>query len=152
MDKFVTIQTFTHPLDAAIIRSKLESEGIECFIQNEYQISVDPLRSVAIGGAQLQVKESDFTLATEIVNNWQASNLKETEEEREDGKVICPVCHSDQADRGQYRILIFLISLLLLGIPFFYVGIPFLYMGRRNICYKCGYEFPTATDAQKKTV
>ena len=67
METFITLKTFTYPSEAYILRGKLESEGIECFIKDELTIQSNPLYSNAIGGVKLQVKESDFNQAVEIL-------------------------------------------------------------------------------------
>ena len=68
MKDLVTLATFTYPTDLAIFRSRLESEGIECFVQDELTIQTHNLYSNAIGGVKLQVKESDAQKALEIYN------------------------------------------------------------------------------------
>jgi hypothetical protein len=59
-EKYITIKTFNYPADSFLVKSKLESEGIECFLKDELTIQVDPLLSNAIGGVKLQVKENDY--------------------------------------------------------------------------------------------
>ena len=66
-NKFITVLTVTYPHELAIIRGRLESEGIECFAQDELTIQVNPFYSNAIGGIKLQVRESDFQKAVEIL-------------------------------------------------------------------------------------
>ncbi len=66
-DKFITVLTFTYPHELAIIRGRLESEGIECFAQDELTVQVNPFYSNAIGGIKLQVRESDYPKAVEIL-------------------------------------------------------------------------------------
>ncbi|MDD6210814.1 MAG: DUF2007 domain-containing protein [Bacteroidales bacterium] len=67
MNKLVTIKTFTYPHELAIIRSKLESEGIYCFAQDELTAQVHPFYSNAIGGIKLQVREEDIEKAITIL-------------------------------------------------------------------------------------
>ena len=67
MDNLVTIRTFTFPIDLAIIRGKLESEDIRCFVQDELMSQANVFYSRAIGGARLQVRESDLQRAIEIL-------------------------------------------------------------------------------------
>jgi len=66
-NKFITVLTVTYPHELAIIRGRLESEGIECFAQDELTIQVNPLYSNAVGGIKLQVRESDCQRAVEIL-------------------------------------------------------------------------------------
>jgi len=67
MGDFVTIKTFTYATELAIIRGRLESEGIECFVKDELTIQMNPFYSNAIGGIKLQVKKDDAVKAIEIL-------------------------------------------------------------------------------------
>jgi hypothetical protein len=66
-DNYITVLTFSYPNEIAIIRGRLESEGIECFVQDELTVQVNPFYSNAIGGIKLQVKESDLKQTVEIL-------------------------------------------------------------------------------------
>lgn len=59
MDKMVTVATFHLPQDAYIIRGRLESEGIFCYLKDELTVQSHNIVSNAIGGVKLQVHESD---------------------------------------------------------------------------------------------
>lgn len=67
MDNFVTIMTFNHPAELAVLRPRLEADGIECVVLDELAAQVAPFYSNAIGGVKLQVKESDVLRAMEIL-------------------------------------------------------------------------------------
>jgi len=66
-ENLVTVIRFVYPHELGIPRSLLESEGIECFVRDEYTVSVHPFYSNAIGGIKLQVKERDAQLAMELL-------------------------------------------------------------------------------------
>ncbi len=76
-ENYKTILTFTHPHELVVIRAKLQSEGIECSIKDELITQVNPFYSNAVGGVKLQVKESDFQRAVEILK--QSDYLPENE-------------------------------------------------------------------------
>jgi hypothetical protein len=63
----VTVATFVYQHEFGIPRSLLESEGIECFVCDEFTVSVHPFYSNAIGGIKLQVNESDAQRAVDIL-------------------------------------------------------------------------------------
>jgi hypothetical protein len=67
LDTLVTVKTFSYPNEVGIIRGRLESEGIRCFVQDELTTQVNHFYSNAIGGIKLQVKESDVEQALEIL-------------------------------------------------------------------------------------
>ena len=77
MDKIITIRTFTNPLDMAVIKGRLESEGIVCFVQDELTSRANAFYSAAIGGARLQVRQSDLKQAIEILE--EGGYLKEAD-------------------------------------------------------------------------
>ena len=66
-DNFITVKTFTYPHELAILRSRLESEGIECFVKDELTIETYPFYSNALGGLKLQVKQSDLKKTIQIL-------------------------------------------------------------------------------------
>lgn len=66
MDNLVTIAIYGDPIEAKIAKSKLESEGIYCFITNDELMSTPTLRTV-IGQVELQVKSSDVQKAQKIL-------------------------------------------------------------------------------------
>lgn len=84
MDNWITIKTFTLPTEVVMLRGRLESEGIECLVLNELTTQVNPFYSNAIGGVQLQVKESDLENAIAILKDVGYS----TEEETQPSKVF----------------------------------------------------------------
>jgi hypothetical protein len=65
----ITIKTFTDNYDANVCKSKLESEGITCFIKNETVIGANPLLSNAFDNYQLQCKEEDAKQALAIIES-----------------------------------------------------------------------------------
>jgi len=65
--KLVVIKTFLQIIDVHLARGKLESEGIECFIEDENIISANPLYALAVGGVKLLVKDQDVVLAKQLL-------------------------------------------------------------------------------------
>jgi hypothetical protein len=62
-----TIATFTKPENAHLLRMRLESFGIEAFIQDENLIQMDILYSNAIGGVRVQVADEDAEAARKLL-------------------------------------------------------------------------------------
>lgn len=67
MNRFVTITTFTFAHEVLVLRGRLESEGIQCFVPDEQTIQMHPFYSNALGGLRLQVLEKDFEKAATIL-------------------------------------------------------------------------------------
>jgi hypothetical protein len=66
---YITVLTFTYSYEVAIVRGRLEAEGIECFVQDELTVQTLPFYSNAIGGIKLQVKESDLQQTVAILKD-----------------------------------------------------------------------------------
>ena len=64
-----TLTTVTYLHEADMICSKLQADGIEAFMPDESVIAVNPLYANAVGGIRIQVNESDFERAEEILQN-----------------------------------------------------------------------------------
>lgn len=65
---FVTIRTFDHAIDAHLLKSKLESEEIECFLFDENTVSINPLYGIATGGIKLRVMEENVQRAMVVLS------------------------------------------------------------------------------------
>ena len=67
----VTIKAFDESMQAHLVKSKLESEGIECWLLDDHSVSVQPWASFALGGVKLQVREADLERANEILKGFE---------------------------------------------------------------------------------
>ncbi|MDO5655380.1 MAG: DUF2007 domain-containing protein [Flavobacteriaceae bacterium] len=65
MKKFITLHTFYNPVEAEIVRARLESEGIRAFLldQNLTYTQVP----VMLSGIRLQVERDDVMRAKQIL-------------------------------------------------------------------------------------
>ena len=130
-DTLVTLKTFTYPSEAYPLMERLESEGIECFLDGENTVSVHPFLSNAIGGVKLKIKKSDSEKALEIIK----LNKQVFEKEEQDNDItpdaiskgfvikvetFCPKCDSLNVYRKKipsYKIIIAILSAFIL-LPF----------------------------------
>ncbi len=62
-EKIVLLTTLPDLFEADLLRGKLKSEGIECFIPDEHAISTNPLYTTALGNIRVEVKENDLNKA-----------------------------------------------------------------------------------------
>ena len=62
-DKIVTLQTYNDLATAAVVQSKLKTNGIQSFSENENAVGLDPL-----GGVELKVFSKDLKRAKEILS------------------------------------------------------------------------------------
>lgn len=131
----ITFKTFDNSIDAHILKIKLESEGITCFLFDENIVSVNPLYSNLVGGIKLKINEEDLSHARNIV-----LELEETPLTTEDNEIIaCPKCQSTKIESGYKSmrsigaVLSAIVSFLLLIFPIY----------RKTVykCLECGEEF-----------
>ena len=68
-DEIVTLRTFYNPMEAEIIRTKLEANGIPCFIADESLGVLYPVYNQGGGGIKLKVFARDVEDSNEIIND-----------------------------------------------------------------------------------
>jgi putative signal transducing protein len=83
--KLITIKESHYVSDLAVLKSKLESEGIVCNLKDEYSSQV--LSHLANMMVKLQVSESDLPKVREILDKEGESIPISTE-------IVCPSCNS----------------------------------------------------------
>lgn len=141
---WIALASYDHPAEAHITRQKLESEGIDAYLDNENLVATDFLLSNATGGIKLMVRERDVAAAEALLRS------KGTEElALEPGSVVgdddddegycdedwrCPKCHRTDVELMPMRRRLAMLSLLLLGVPL-------LLASRRLRCQVCGHEW-----------
>src|SRR5580704_353168 len=91
--KMVTIASFPSVIEAQLAKSRLESEGIDCFVADENIVTMNWLYSNAVGGVKLQVDRADFEVARQLLE-LPASRPKTKEEGA--AEVICMNCGSSE--------------------------------------------------------
>jgi hypothetical protein len=131
--KLVNIQKFSQSLEAHIMKSKLESEGIECFLEDDHSVAVNWLYSNAIGGVKLKVRDSDADNAQKIISRMEAGQAV-IPSKGVKTKEICPHCDSKDIHYEKYARRAIFLSWLLLSIP-----LPFF--KRKWKCNECSYEW-----------
>jgi DNA-directed RNA polymerase subunit RPC12/RpoP len=113
-DKIVTFESYYDPMLAHIIRSRLEANGISCFIADENTIGANPLYNQAVGGVKLKIFERDLEKCREILAT--EGDLHEQDhfeiDEETNTYVVCPYCASTNVsniagdkDKDQWPVL-----------------------------------------------
>lgn len=131
----VTLKTFDNHIDAHLLKTKLESEGIACFIFDENIVTLNPLYNVGVHGIKLKIMESDAGRAMEILALLEDRPYTD-EQNRE---ITCPRCGSEKlyggftSNRNLTGILSSIVSFLLMIFPF--------YTRKVYKCRACGHEF-----------
>ena len=74
-----TIFSSNIPIDCYILKGRLETEGLDCFIFDENIVWVHPFKAVAIGGVKLKVPSDQTNVAKKILNLIKTSELIDQE-------------------------------------------------------------------------
>ncbi|APX99117.1 putative signal transducing protein [Lacinutrix venerupis] len=92
-DTFKTIARFQYSTEAQIIKGRLEAEGVQVFLSDNFTIETDPLVSNAIGGIKMKVLSKDAMKAQHILNSIHKYSIDDN------GNAIhCPNCNSEKID------------------------------------------------------
>lgn len=94
-DKIVVFQTFENPIDANIIKSKLDAYGIPCFLTDENLASLYVGIGSHIGSfrVRLHLFSQDIEAATTILNEKSELFVED------DSITRCPHCRSHRIER-----------------------------------------------------
>ncbi|SDB63735.1 Putative signal transducing protein [Flavobacteriaceae bacterium MAR_2010_188] len=121
---YKVLNVFDYSTEAQMLKSKLESEDIQCMLMDEKTIDSDPLISQAIGGVKLLVHKNDFIKARAIYDQ-----IREYETDSEGNSIHCINCNSS-------RILIAPLERK----NIFYMLFPF-FEKKRYVCNACNTIF-----------
>ncbi len=130
--KLKSLKTFDNLIEAPLLKTKLESENIYCFLQDEYLVATNPLYSFAVGGIKLQVKTTDYNTALAILKEDDLKSLTSDSSEK------CINCghnvfyHNYKSVKGLKGFLSMLFSFLFQTYPVYYKNV--------HKCKNCGYE------------
>ena len=115
----ITLRTFDNAFEANMLKAKLESEGVDCYIYDENTMSVYGLNNFIVGGVKLKINSDDMKKAQEIIADIDVTPLTD-----DDNKIIkCPACGSTDfyigfsAMEGISKILFILLALFVFIIP-----------------------------------
>jgi len=131
----VTIQTFDNYFNANIQLTRLRSAGIECYLKDEYTVTIDPLLSNAIGGIKLLVRKNQERNVRKLLREMNTES---------DSKLLCPQCSSHKfilvPKRTTQNLLAAITSWLFAS---YAVSAENVYQ-----CTNCGYESETLPEAE----
>ena len=121
-------------MDAHLLLSRLESEDIECWLQDENTVTINPIWTNAVGGIKLMVKQDDFARASDI--------FREAENTRKQA-IECPNCKGHNVE---------LVSTPRKASNWISAIFGFLFanyavsVDKVNHCFSCGHEFPSGNE------
>jgi predicted nucleic-acid-binding Zn-ribbon protein len=79
----VVIRAFDNYFNANILLTRLQADGMECYLKDENTVTIDPLLSNAIGGIKLVVKKKDAEEARHLLQAYDTGYMK---------AATCPQC------------------------------------------------------------
>lgn len=83
--QYIPLKTFDSYITANMWKGRLSEEGIDCYLKDEYTVTIDPILSNAVGGIKLCVNDSQLETASVLIAAYE-------EENRQAQK--CPRCNS----------------------------------------------------------
>lgn len=131
----VTIMTSDNGIDVHIMKGRLETDGIDCFVFDENIMTLNPLFNIAVGGVKLKVNEEDADKARAIIKELELQPLVDHNE----NVIQCPKCNSTnlytnfKSMKGFFGFMSAIISLLLAVFPLHFKSV--------YKCKKCDFEF-----------
>lgn len=133
----ITCATFNTAMEAYVLRSKLESEGIVCYVFDEHTVTMNPLYNVTVGGVKLKISARDSEKAKAILNEIEAAPYRD-----ENYEVIqCPKCNSEEI-YGSFPTIRNILVLLVMIFSLAFLVYP-IYQKYVYRCKRCGTEFTT---------
>jgi predicted RNA-binding Zn-ribbon protein involved in translation (DUF1610 family) len=85
--ELIVLQTFDNFFNANIQLTRLRAMGVECYLKDEYIVTIDPFLSNAIGGIKLMVRKNEEQKVRALLNEMNAAS---------DNQLICPQCGSNK--------------------------------------------------------
>lgn len=132
-NSLIEIANYQFSSEAYLFKGKLESEGIEVFLQNENTINTEPAWSNALGGVKIFVNSEDVLKARQILDAIPEYSLDDKGE-----LLSCPNCGSQKINmtttiKDIKSFLAFIYGLLTLSMP--------LFSKQKHKCESCNFEF-----------
>ena len=145
MPETITLQAFIYPHEAHLVKTYLESEGIDTEIRDEMTVIANPFYSNAIGGVKLLVREEDYSRGIEVLKKGgyikdpgiPEKKVEVVYTEKGFNKNVCPFCESGNISNKKvpsiWTILVIFVFSFNAVFPVFF---------KKSIkCYDCGKEW-----------
>ena len=136
---FVTVQTFQNYFSAHILLTRLRDAGIECFLKDEFTVTVDPILSNAVGGIKLVVVKEQAEEAIQLLREFEEAYRK---------TVSCPKCGSKSIELVPRQTTANVATAILTWLFGSYA------ISAKNVyqCSSCKYESETLPEAYNSSV
>lgn len=125
--ELVTVRTFNNYFSANILLAKLRDGGIQCYLKDEFTVTVDPLLANAVGGIKLVVSKDDEQEVLSLLHHFDENYRR---------SAVCPKCGSNNIELVPKRNATNMIAAILSWLFYSYA------VSTENVyrCETCGYE------------
>jgi hypothetical protein len=141
-DKIIWYKTFYNPIEANIIRAKLEDSGFHCFLKDENLSIIQPLYNQAIGGVKLMVFERDIPNIDALLAEDSSIELDDHDSEDQvslpQEVKVCTNCGSSNVGFGEPTTKKHSWWMILMSLIF---TVPAFHVKNCYHCFNCGKEF-----------
>lgn len=135
--ELVTVKTFDNYFSASIILTRLQAEGVECYLKDEHTVTIDPLLSNAIGGIKLVVKKTDEEMVVKLLRAYHIEYML---------SATCPECGSNSFSHiTKPQVSNYLTAIITWIFSSYAMPAEYIYQ-----CGNCGYECETLPDTALK--
>ena len=83
--ELITVRTFNNYFSANILLTKLQDAGFQCYLKDEYTVTIDPLLTNAVGGIKLVIRKEDEREVIGILKHFDDYYRR---------SAVCPKCGS----------------------------------------------------------
>jgi len=130
---FITVRTFQNYFSAHILLTRMRDSGIECFLKDEFTVTVDPILSNAVGGIKLVVRKEDEEEANLLLHDLDEAYRQ---------SAICPKCGSKTIELVPKKTTANIATAILTWLFGSYaISVKNVYQ-----CSSCGYESENLTE------
>ena len=116
----VTALTFDDSVSAHLVKTRLENEGIKCFIFDEHINNVMHIYGQAVGGIRIKIKEEDVLKAKQLIEEWELRPFLNQSNET----LTCTSCGAQELYAG-FKSFKTSLGWLTLAISFLFMIYPF---------------------------
>ena len=136
--QFVILRRYRDLPEAVVVKSILDSDGIECFLTDENLIRMDWFWSGLLGGVKLWVRQQDVDEAQSLIDQSPPEGFN-VEGVGEFQQPHCPECQSVDISFKELNKPVAFISA--------YLGFPIPLKRRGWKCHSCGHSWRQFDDA-----
>lgn len=131
--ELITVKSFDNYFSANILLTRLQSEGIECYLKDEHTVTIDPMLSNAIGGIKIVVKKEDEDRVVKLIRGYHIEYML---------SATCPECGSNSFEHiAKPGVTNYLTAVLTWLFGSYAVAPEYIYR-----CGNCAYECETLPD------